>query len=65
MTLNIETVKEQLKNLIGQRDQHSFLFQQCCGAISVLNEQIQLIENNAKTDTRPVELEADINEGIN
>ena len=44
MALMMQTVRDQLQNLIKQRDNHSLLFQQCVGAVSVLSEQIRLLE---------------------
>lgn len=45
MGLEIKIIKEQLENLIKQRDNHAALFQQCAGAISVLSEQLQMLQS--------------------
>jgi len=44
MALEIQTLKQQLQNLIAQRDQVSQNYQQYIGAISILQEQIKMVE---------------------
>jgi hypothetical protein len=44
MSLKIETIQQQLQSLISQRDNYSHMVQQCIGAISVLSEQLKMLE---------------------
>ena len=62
MTLAVETLKEQLKNIIAQRDEAQHRYIQCLGAITVLSEQLNLCESQdaAKQEEQKTE---ELNEG--
>lgn len=70
MGLQIQTVKDQLENLIKQRDAHSQMYQQCVGAISVLSEQLKMLELEdeskiqTETDNDVDNREAALTEGL-
>jgi hypothetical protein len=42
MSLAVETLKEQLNNVIKQRDSAQHTYIQCLGAITILSEQINM-----------------------
>jgi metal-responsive CopG/Arc/MetJ family transcriptional regulator len=44
MGLKIEIIKEQIQSLMTQRDNYAQMYQQCVGAISVLSEQLKMVE---------------------
>ena len=50
MVLETHVIEEQIKFLIVQRDNHAALFQQCVGAINVLNEQLKMVEEQNKSE---------------
>ena len=43
MGMGLDSLKEQLVNVIAQRDQYSSAFQQAVGAINLLQEQIKCL----------------------
>ncbi len=43
MSLTIQSIEEQLKNVCAQRDQASTTFQQCIGAVAILSEQLRIL----------------------
>lgn len=43
MALDMQVVRQQLQSCIAQRDQSAQTFQQCVGAIAVLEEQLKVI----------------------
>ncbi len=43
MALQMELVKQQLQNVMAQRDQAAQTFQQCVGAVALLSEQLKMI----------------------
>lgn len=43
MSLDLQVVRQQLQSCIAQRDQAAQTFQQCVGAIAVLEEQLKLM----------------------
>ncbi len=43
MGLDISFIRQQVQSLIAQRDQAAHTFQQCVGAISILEEQVRFI----------------------
>lgn len=55
MSLPVDTIKEQLKNLITQRDSHATMFQKCSGAIDILTEQLKIIESDGEIENGSVE----------
>ena len=44
MALEIQVIRQQLQSCIAQRDASAQTFQQCVGAIAVLEEQLKVIE---------------------
>jgi hypothetical protein len=61
MPLNTAIIDQQLNMLHAQRDQASQTFQQCLGAISVLQEQLKIIDAQ-KTAVEKKHDETNINE---
>jgi hypothetical protein len=63
MSLDTETIKVQLQNLEVQKNNAQAIFNQCVGAISVLNEQLVLIEQKAKelVDAKDLAIEGEDN----
>ena len=45
MSLDVETIQVQLQNLENQKNNSLSMYQQCLGAISVLNEQLTMIKS--------------------
>ncbi len=43
MALEIQVIRQQLQSCVAQRDQSAQTFQQCVGAIAVLEEQLKVI----------------------
>jgi len=43
MALEMQIIRQQLQSCISQRDQSAQTFQQCVGAIAVLEEQLKVI----------------------
>jgi hypothetical protein len=43
MALELEIIKQQLQSCIAQRDKAAQTFQQCVGAIAVLEEQLKVM----------------------
>lgn len=52
MILDEQTVKEQLQNIIGQRDKAAQTFEQCVGAIALLSEQLKMIGLQQEINTQ-------------
>jgi len=55
MRLDVETIQVQLQNLENQKNNSLSVYQQCLGAISVLNEQLSMIKT--KEDLKQIEPE--------
>ncbi len=43
MALEMQTIRQQLQSCVAQRDQAAQTFQQCVGAIVVLEEQLKVL----------------------
>lgn len=43
MLLDLQVIRQQLQSCIAQRDQAAQTFQQCVGAIAVLEEQLKVL----------------------
>jgi hypothetical protein len=65
MSISEEFVKGQIKSLEMQRDQAHATFMQCTGAISILNEQINMIrmQESQEDDLLIPDKELGISEG--
>ncbi len=65
MSLDMRIIREQLQSCISQRDQSAQTFQQCVGAIAVLEEQLKVCvmeeikraEEQAKLDEEKLKAE--------
>ena len=65
MALEMQVVREQLQNVIAQRDNAAKTFEQCVGAIALLSEQLKMLclqEEMQKQEAQALaDKEADIN----
>jgi len=57
MPLDANIIHQQMKNLVEQREKSLNSFQQCVGAISVLQEQLKFISETEEKSKEPEALD--------